>query len=201
MSKLLAMMMSGGGGQKKVLNLEPVNGATYDSNYIMTGTTTSDNCPYFITKEKIDLRNTANKIELKMKFMATSTGSGFFKADISQTDWNKFCSCYVSGASQLWVSINGSYGSYSTVSLNSWIWLKITKPANSNYYTVERSIDGITYYNVYSKNADDINEMYMTFGYGASTGSTYGMHGKIDFRETDIKINDQSVLWVEQEQQ
>lgn len=183
------------------LKIDPINGAEMDENYIFTNNQ-ADTDPqintvkYFKTKEPIDARNHSKDIEFRMKFKVSSARSGFFCADPSQTSWNYFLSGYIFGSRQLGISINANaYGNVYIV-LDTWYWVRMTHVANSNTWKVEYSTDGINYSLVYDFGYSlSIPAMYMWLGAGASTGSTYGFSGSIDFKETDIIIDGKSVLW------
>ena len=185
------------------LKIESVNGATMDENYIFTNNqanidprTYPDTVKYFKTKEPIDLRNHNKDIEFRMKFKATASYSGLWCADKNEISWNWFFSGYVSGSKQLWVSINANFYNAPTIELDTWYWVKMTHVANSNTWTVEYSTDGTNYIFIYEYGYMlSIPAMYMWLGAGASTASTYGFSGSIDFKETDIIIDGKSVLW------
>lgn len=183
------------------LKIDPINGAEMDENYIFTNNQAdtdpqSNTVKYFKTKEPIDARNHSKDIEFRMKFKVTSARSGFFCADPSQSSWSYFLSGYIFASRQLGISINANaYGSVYVV-LDTWYWVRMTHVANSSTWKVEYSTDGINYSLVYDfAYSLSIPPMYMWLGAGASTGSTYGLSGSVDFKETDIIIDGKSVLW------
>ena len=187
------------GGGAKTLNLESVNGATLDSDYIFTnnqGGSWVSYPKYFKTKIPIDLRSYDYDTEFKIKFKTTRSQSGIFCADKSQTNWNRFFSGYVSGSNALWISIGGNYSNPPTLNLNTWYWFKMTHPKRTSDYKCEYSIDGVNYTLIYNYFENTFAPKYMWLGAGASTGSEYTFSGSIDFKETDIIIDGKSVLWV-----
>lgn len=199
MSMLKAMLMKKKGGGVKTLQLESVGGATYDDDFIFTnnqGGSWTNPPKYFKTKELIDIRNQEKNSEFKIKFKATSSQSGIFCADDTQTNWHYFASGYVSSSNQLWISLNANYQNAPTLQLNTWYWIKITHIKNSNNWVIEYSTDGINYNTIYTFSYSlSLPSMYMWLGAGASTGSKYTFSGSIDLKETDIIIDGKSVLW------
>lgn len=183
------------------LQLDPINGAELDENYIFTNNQADidpqiNTVKYFKTKEPIDARNRSKDIEFRMKFKVSSVRSGFFCADPSQANWNSFLSGYIFTSRQLGISINANAYGNVYVDLDTWYWVRMTHVANSNTWKVEYSTDGINYSLVYDFGYSlSIPPMYMWLGAGASTGSTYGLSGSVDFKETDIIIDGKSVLW------
>ena len=183
------------------LKLDPINGAELDENYIFTNNQADvdprhNEVKYFKTKEQIDARNHTKDIEFRIKFKPTSARSGFFCADPSEISWNYFLSGYIFASRQLGISINANAYGNVYVTLDNWYWVRMTHVANSNTWKVEYSTDGINYSLVYDFGYSlSIPPMYMWLGAGASTGSTYGFSGSIDFKETDIIIDGKSVLW------
>ena len=187
------------GGGTKTLNLESVNGATLDSDYIFTNNQGGGfpfTCKYFKTKIPIDLRSSDYSTELKIKFKVTGSQSGIFSADNSQTNWRRFFSGYFSGSNSLWISIDGNYSNPPTLNLNTWYWFKMTHTKNTFDYKCEYSINGVDYTLIYNYTENSSSPMYMWLGAGASASSAYGFSGSIDFKETDIIIDGKSVLWV-----
>lgn len=187
------------GGGAKTLNLESVNGATLDENFVFYNDSSQSYLynKYFKTKVPIDLRAYSNDILFKIKFKITSGQSGIFCADASQKFFYTFLSGYVNSSNALWVSIDGSYRNPPTLQLNTYYYLKISKNSNSSIYKVEYSLDDINYTLIDNYvSSGQQSARYMFFGSGASPSSNYGLKGYIDFKETDIIINGQSVLWV-----
>lgn len=196
MSALLSMMCE---KKTKTLNLESVNGATLDSDYIFTnnqGGSFPLSCKYFKTKIPINLRSYDYDTEFKIKFKVTSSYSGLFCADKSQANWSRFFSGYFSGSNSLWISMSQNYYNPPTLNLNTWYWFKMTHPKQTGEFKCEYSANGTDYTLIYNYLDNTISAMYMWLGAGASTGSEYGLSGSIDFKETDIIVNGQSVLWV-----
>lgn len=183
------------------LQLDPINGAELDENYIFTNNQADvdprhNEVKYFKTKEQIDARNHSKDIEFRMKFKVSSARSGFFCADTSEISWNYFLSGYIFASRQLGISINANAYGNVYVDLDTWYWVRMTHVANSNTWKVEYSTDGINYSLVYEYGYSlSIPAMYMWLGAGASTGSAYGLSGSVDFKETDIIIDGKSVLW------
>lgn len=194
-SMILANMMSNSGGTK-TLNLVSVGGATYDSDYIFERTNYSDTSKYFETKENIDLLNINNSIELKIKCWFNSATNGLLKR---QNDFN--FSFYYNAMQNLWCILSGSLAKeYVLQKSNRWLWIKVIRnSAESNpFFHYYISLDGENYTEIYVGYSayDNKQTDKMIFGVGSSTGTLYGLNGKIDFKETDIIINGQSVLWI-----
>lgn len=183
------------------LQLDPINGAELDENYIFTNNQADidpqiNTVKYFKTKEPIDARNHSKDIEFRMKFKVSSERSGFFCADPSQPNWNYFLSGYIFASRQLGISINANAYGNVYITLDTWYWVKMTHEKDSNLWIVWYSTDGLNYTEVYTfEYSNTITPMYMWLGAGASTGSTYGLSGSVDFKETDIIIDGKSVLW------
>ena len=199
MSGFYQLMMRNKGGGAKILNLESVNGATLDENFVFYNDSNQSYMynKYFKTKVPIDLRNN-NDILFKIKFKITGNQSGIFCADNSQASWYTFLSSYVNSSGALWVSIDANYRNPPTLQLNTYYYLKISRSRSDYNYKVEYSLDDINYTLIDNYHiVGTIPAMYMFFGSGASTGSNYGLIGYIDFKETDIIINGKSVLWVD----
>ena len=180
------------GGGAKTLNLVSVGGATYDSDYIFTKTV-NDKTTYFETKEAVDILNSSNMVEFKIKFYYEANSNGIYKR---ATDTN--FSGYISSNGSLWFVINSNHSNdYVLGTTGKWVWLKVqTANVGGVAFRCSVSFDGINYTYVASPFVPDYPSDKIIFGVGSSTGTTYGFKGKIDFKETDIIINGQSVLWV-----
>lgn len=190
-SMLLANMMSNSGGTK-TLNLVSVGGATYDSDYIFEKTV-NNQTTYFETTEAVDILNSNNTVEFKIKFYYEANSNGIYKR---ATDTN--FSGYISYNGLLWFVVNSNHSNdYALGTTGKWVWLKIqTANVGGVAFRCSVSFDGINYTSVTSPFVPDYPSDKLRFGVGSSTGTNYGFIGKIDFKETDIIINGQSVLWV-----
>lgn len=191
-SMLLANMMSSKGGGEKTLNLVSVHDAQLDENYIFTnnqfGLWEDDRLRYFKTPENIDLMNDTNNMEFKIKFQINDSkwGDGLWEANSCKGKTE---------ALALQVYIAGSYQNAPTLSANTWYWARVTHTANSGVWRVEYSTDGTNYTLI--GEFQNVSSQSAIMLFGANSGAIYtGLDGKIDFKETDVIINGQSVLWV-----
>lgn len=191
-SMLLANMMSSKGGGTKRLNLISVHDAQLDEDYIFTnnqfGGWYEDTLRYFKTPEAVDLMNDTNNMEFKIKFQVNDSrwGDGLWEANscLGKTE-----------ALNLQVYIGGSYQNAPTLSANTWYWARVTHTANSGVWRVEYSTDGTNYTLI--GEFQNVSSQSAIMLFGANSGAIYtGLDGKIDFKETDVIINGQSVLWV-----
>lgn len=193
-SMLLANMMSSKGGGTKTLNLISVHDAQLDEDYIFTnnqfGGWYEDRLRYFKTPENIDLMNEANNVEFKIKFQINDS-----KWDDGIWEVSSFKG-YVNALS-LQVLINGSYQNAPTLVAGNWYWVKMTHISNSGVWRVEFSTDGTNYTLLYELQSSISSQAgIMLFGANWGLNSYKGLDGAIDFKETDVIINGQSILWV-----
>ena len=193
-SMLLANMMSRKGSGTKTLNLISVHDAQLDEDYIFTnnqfGGWYEDRLRYFKTPENIDLMNEANNVEFKIKFQINDS-----KWDDGIWEVSSFKG-YVNALS-LQVLINGSYQNAPTLVAGNWYWVKMTHISNSGVWRVEFSTDGTNYTLLYELQSSISSQAgIMLFGANWGSNSYKGLDGAIDFKETDVIINGQSILWV-----
>ena len=192
-SMLLANMMSSKGGGEKTLNLISVHDAQLDENYIFTNNQFGDwyeeRLRYFKTPENVDLMNDTNNMEFKIKFQINDSrwGDGLWEANSCKGKTE---------ALALQVYIAGSYQNAPTLSANTWYWARVTHTANSGIWRVEYSTDGTNYILIYE--FQNVSSQAGIMLFCANSGGYYytGLNGSIDFKETDVIINGQSVLWV-----
>lgn len=180
------------GGGEKTLNLISVHDAQLDENYIFTnnqfGLWEDVRLRYFKTPENIDLMNDTNNMEFKIKFQINDSrwGDGLWEANSCKGKTE---------ALALQVYIAGSYQNAPTLSANTWYWVRVTHTANSGVWRVEYSSDGTNYTLI--GEFQNVSSQSAIMLFGANSGAIYtGLDGKIDFKETDVIINGQSVLWV-----
>lgn len=191
-SMLLANMMSKKGGGTKTLNLISVHDAQLDEDYIFTnkqsGLWPEDSLRYFKTPETVDLMNDINNMEFKIKFQINDSKWG-------DSLWETNSCKGKTEALSLQVYIAGSYQNAPTLSADTWYWVKMTHTANSGVWRVEYSSDGTNYTLIYE--FQNVSSQAGIMLFGANSGGYYtGLKGSIDFKETDVIINGQSVLWV-----
>ena len=191
-SMLLANMMSSKGGGEKTLNLISVHDAQLDENYIFTNNQFGDwyeeRLRYFKTPENVDLMNDTNNMEFKIKFQINDSrwGDGLWEANSCKGKTE---------ALALQVYIAGSYQNAPTLSANTWYWARVTHTANSGVWRVEYSSDGTNYTLI--GEFQNVSSQSAIMLFGANSGRDYiGLDGKIDFKETDVIINGQSILWI-----
>lgn len=184
---LLANMMSNNGGSK-ILNLTAVN-AVYDKDYIFTNDGTTN--VYFYTDKFSIPAETPFKI--KIKFLKTSnTDNGIF----CTSDTNSYHgsnSYYRTEIDQFRVSSTLVYN-YNDIPLDTWIDIIIERKQenlNSIYFTLKS--DSEIYKDSFMTGVKDYD---FSAVYNFGKASNYYLNGKIDFKETDIIINGQSVLWI-----
>lgn len=176
----------------KVFNLEAVNGAELDEDFIFTNNSNAgeEYNKFFKTKQQIDFNN--GNIEIKIKFKSTDIRSGIFK---KQSDY--LLSGFISSGSQLWLSIGQQYQNEPTISLDTWYYIKITRENYlwKFYYSTDGQSYNLLYEENYSFSGSYITD-YFYIGFGASTGSSYGLIGQIDFKESDFIIDGESIMWI-----
>lgn len=186
------------GGETKTLNLVSVGGATYDEDYIFTKTPSDILDMYFETPNDIfsSINATSDdEVEIKLKIKFTNS----YNAPIG-TDRNYGFGLYVNSTYKIGLVLQGVIPNTKDISANQWYWFKITKRKEgiSTYFSFLYSENGIDY--TYITNNEDRsnvgNNNKLIFGKGTSTGTVYGFQGSIDFKECDIIINGQSVLWI-----
>ena len=186
----------------KVFNLEAVNGAELDEDFIFTNNEGNSWNPYFTkyfkTKEPVDARGYDNpdaNVVITLKFKFTDTRSGLFSAEYGQTNWNYFLSAFISSGSALSISLNQTaYGVTPALSTDTWYWARYR--IENGTICLEYSTDGTNYTLLATTSPSPIAPKYMMFGAGASTGSAYGFSGQIDFKNSDCIIDGESVMWI-----
>ena len=187
MSKLLSMLMESGGA--KTLNLVSVGGATYDSDYIFTNDGSNK---YFETPNKI-VYDMTDDFTIKIKFLIENTNNNGVFRTYNLNVWNGEMSLYSDNSFRLFVLATQFF--YGNITNNIWVNLLIENIKNENkilvYMVDENGYHYKDNYITYSSNID-LTGKYK-FG---NFNDTYKLNGKIDFKETDIIINGQSVLWV-----
>ena len=186
-SMILANMMSS--KKEKTLNLVSVGGATYDSNYIFENDGSNK---FFETLDKISF-STNDEFVIKVKFFITQNqNNGIFRS----YDLNHYSGEFgIFNNNKDILSVMSTYVYQGTFYTNVWIncLIEHKKSEDTLHYVVvdENNIKYVEN-NMRVSSSKDLTGKYK-FG---SYNNDHNIYGKIDFKETDIIINGQSVLWV-----
>lgn len=185
---------------EKTLNLISVHDAQLDENYIFTNNQFGlwEDLRYFKTKDTVDIRNNANDIEFVIKFQINQFKLSSISVENAIFGYSGATLKAKGIGENLEVYFNNNYQNEQTMTINTWYWLKMTHTANSGVWKFYLSDDGTNYNLLYEvQDTSSVSTTVLNFGCieGESVHNV-GLTGKIDFKETDVIINGQSVLWV-----
>lgn len=196
-----------GGGSKEINGAIAATPNPWDSPLNITDDLVASNFTQsgYIVAKPLDITYT-NSMEINIKFrvntsdLGGSTILGFRKGDFSNT-YNRYgLILYLTNPSMLGLVISGENNpndwsvalssSQNKIVANVWYWCRIKH--QNNIYSLELSTDGINYDTIATVNNSEhmySDIKYPLFGIDYYTNYQLQLHGAIDFKETNIKLD------------